>query len=132
VHVSALDRLGRDAYDIQTTARKLTERGVRVRVLNFPAIEGVMAEFFFLVMAGMAQIEKQRINERTAAGKELAKELLRTTGETQHGKLSMGRPKAADEAAVRAWKTANSASHAETAKHFGLSVSTVRRYSAKG
>jgi putative DNA-invertase from lambdoid prophage Rac len=75
-------------------------------------------------------MEKARISERTAAGRATAQALLAAGKLTQHGKGSMGRPKEADPVAVRQWKQANSASISATAKHFELSVSTIKRYCA--
>ncbi len=75
LHVAAIDRLGRDAIDVQQTVRAL----------------------------------------------------LATTGKTQHGATSMGRPVEVDLVAVKTWREANSASISKTAAHFGCSDSTVKR-----
>jgi putative DNA-invertase from lambdoid prophage Rac len=131
LHVSALDRLGRDALDVQATIRALLLKGVTVDVQGLGPISRGVGEIVVAVLAQVADLERNRIIERTAAGREVAKEALRTTGKTHHGKDSMGRPPKGDEAAVRAWRATNSASIAVTAKHFGLSVSTVKRYCAQ-
>jgi putative DNA-invertase from lambdoid prophage Rac len=75
-------------------------------------------------------MERQRINERTASGRELAKATLEATGKTHRGKESLGRPAKADAAEVKAWKLKEKASISATATHFGLSDSTVKRYCA--
>jgi putative DNA-invertase from lambdoid prophage Rac len=73
-------------------------------------------------------MERQRIIERTAQGREAARAALAATGKTHRGKASLGRPHAADPRAVRKWREENAASIAKTAQHFCLSVATVKRY----
>ncbi|HBV13476.1 MAG TPA: resolvase, partial [Brevundimonas sp.] len=75
-------------------------------------------------------MERQRIKERTQAGRAAARAALEATGRTHRGKESLGRPMAQDAAAVVAWRKENGASIAQTARHFGLSPATVKRYSA--
>ena len=82
-------------------------------------------------LAGLAQVadmERKRIMERTAAGREVARDSLARTGKTQHGKTSLGRPMAADAVEVKAWRDFNSASIAATAMQFGIGTATVKRY----
>ena len=131
VHVYSVDRLGRDALDVQTTVHRLLGKGVAVVVHGLGKIEheGV-GGIILAVLAQVAGMERRRIAERTAAGRETARAALASTGKTHRGKASLGRPPAADPAAVRAWRATNRASVAETAKHFGLSAATVKRYCA--
>ena len=89
--------------------------------------EGV-GDLILAVLAQVAEMEKKRINERTASGRELARQRLAETGKTQHGKTSMGRPAKANAAEVKAWRETNKASIAKTAEHFSLSLATVKRY----
>jgi putative DNA-invertase from lambdoid prophage Rac len=130
LHVYAVDRLGRDALDVQATVRLLLTKGVEVHVHGLGVIAKGVGELILAVLAQVADMERQRIIERTAAGRQAAREALERTGKTHKGKASMGRPHAADPAAVRAWKEAQGASIAKTAEHFGLSVSSVKRYCA--
>lgn len=130
IHVYAVDRLGRDAIDVQTTIRALLAKGVTVDVRGLGQIAPGVGELIVAVLAQVADMERQRINERTSAGRELAKTTLAATGKTHRGKESLGRPAKADAALVRAWKAENTASISRTAAHFGLSESTVKRYSA--
>lgn len=127
LHVAAIDRLGRDAIDVQQTVRALLDKGVTVHVGGLGAIGRGVGELVVAVLAQVAQMERDRINERTRQGRAVAKELLATTGKTQHGATSMGRPVEVDLVAVRAWREANSASIAKTALHFGISESSVKR-----
>lgn len=128
VHVTAIDRLGRDSIDIQMVYRDYFKaKGVALVVLGLGRIEGEMGEFFLTLMAQMAQMERNRIMSRTKAGREAARASLEATGKTHRGKSSLGRPFAHDPSTVVKWRADNGASIAVTAKHFGVSVSTVKR-----
>lgn len=128
VHVYAVDRLGRDAIDVQTTIRLLLAKGVSVNVRGLGLIGKGVGELIVAVLAQVAEMERNRIIERTAHGREVARASLAATGKTHRGKDSLGRPAAADAATVSAWRTENKASIATTAKQFNLSDSTVKRY----
>jgi putative DNA-invertase from lambdoid prophage Rac len=130
IHVYAVDRLGRDAIDVQTTIRALLLKGVTVEINVLGQIGPGVGELIVAVLAQVADMEKARINERTASGRALAKTTLAATGKTHRGKDSLGRPAKADAAAVKAWRTENKKSISEAAKHFELSDSTVKRYCA--
>jgi len=128
IHVYAIDRLGRDAIDVQTTIRGLLKKGVTVEVNGLGRIGPGVGELIVAVLAQVADMERARINERTASGRQLAKITLAATGKTHRGKESLGRPVKADPVAVRAWRSENSASIKKTSLHFELSESTVKRY----
>jgi putative DNA-invertase from lambdoid prophage Rac len=130
VHVYAIDRLGRDAIDVQATVRRMLEMGVTLNVHGIGPIAEGAGEIILAVLAQVAAMERRRIAERTAAGRQAARAALEATGKTHRGKESLGRPFAADAAAVRAWRRANKASIAATARQFGLSQATVKRYCA--
>lgn len=130
LHVAAIDRLGRDAIDVQQTVRSLRDKGVIVEVQGLGVIAEGVGDLILAVLAQVASMEKARINERTANGREVAKRMLAETGKTQHGKTSMGRPVKANAADVKAWRIENKASIAQTAEHWGLSIATVKRYTA--
>jgi putative DNA-invertase from lambdoid prophage Rac len=126
--VYAVDRLGRDAIDVQTTVRDLLARGVSVHIHGLGPIGSGAGELILAVLAQVASMEKARINERTAAGRLTAQESLERTGKTHKGKLSMGRPLEGKPEEVRAWRLENKASLSQTASEFGLSLSTIKRY----
>jgi putative DNA-invertase from lambdoid prophage Rac len=126
--VYAVDRLGRDAIDVQSTIRALIAKGVTVDVRGLGQIAKGVGELIIAVLAQVADMERQRICERTAAGRAVARAALAANGKTHKGKESLGRPAKADAEAVRAWRTENSASIRDTAAHFDLSDSTVKRY----
>lgn len=128
VHVYAVDRLGRDALDVQGTVRRLIDAGVVVDVHGLGPIGRGVGELILAVLAQVAEMERRRIAERTEAGREAARASLRATGKTHRGKDSLGRPFAANAAAVAAWRKANAASITDTAAHFGISPASVKRY----
>jgi len=128
--VCSIDRLGRDALDIQSTVRALLGKGVSVDVHGLGTIAAGVGELILAVLAQIADMERQKIRERTSAGRAKAFELLKETGLTQHGKASMGRPQSVDPSIVRDWRKANTSSIAETALHFSISPATVKRYCA--
>jgi putative DNA-invertase from lambdoid prophage Rac len=131
VCVYAVDRLGRDALDVQATVRRLLDKGVAVEVHGLGTIARGVGELILAVLAQVADMERRRILERTEAGRVAARAALEATGRTHRGKESLGRPKAQDGAAVVAWRKANGASIKGTAQHFGLSEATVKRYCAE-
>lgn len=131
VCVYAVDRLGRDALDVQATVRRLLDKGVAVEVHGLGVIARGVGELILAVLAQVAEMERRRITERTAAGRAAAKASLAATGKTQRGKESLGRPKAHDGAAVVAWRKESGASIKDTARHFNVSEATVKRYGAQ-
>ncbi|EZP71548.1 putative recombinase [Sphingomonas paucimobilis] len=128
--VYAVDRLGRDALDVQSTVRALLEKGVIVEIRGLGPIGRGVGELILAVLAQVADMERARIKERCDSGRVAARVALAATGKTHRGKTSLGRPKAQDAGAVNAWRKENSASIAATAAHFGLSTATVKRYCA--
>jgi putative DNA-invertase from lambdoid prophage Rac len=136
LHVYAVDRLGRDAIDVQITVRELIKREVAVDVYGLGRIAEGAGELILAVLSQVADMERRRIRERTAAGRELAVATLKTTGRTHRGKASMGRPLGrakggtVNPAEVVAWRKEHNASIGETAAHWKLSGATVKRYCA--
>jgi putative DNA-invertase from lambdoid prophage Rac len=126
----ALDRLGRDALDVQATVRELLGKGVVLDVRGIGPVGRGAGEIVVAVLAQIADLERQRIKERCDAGREAAKEALRITGRTHRGKQSLGRPMKKDAQEVAAWRRTHGKSITETMKHFGLSKATVTRYCA--
>lgn len=128
--VTALDRLGRDALDVQSTVRKLLDRGVTLDVRGLGPIGRGVGELIVAVLAQMADMERSRIRERCEAGRDAARAALAATGRTHRGKVSLGRPKAHNAATVAAWRKENAATVRETMAHFAISKATVARYCA--
>jgi putative DNA-invertase from lambdoid prophage Rac len=128
LHVYALDRLGRDALDVQSIVRRLLEMGVTVRVNGLGDISRGVGELIVAVLAQIADMERLRIKERCDAGRNAARAALAQTGRTHRGKASLGRPKAADAVEVAAWRKSHNASISQTMAHFGINKATVTRY----
>lgn len=126
--IYAIDRLGRDALDVQSTVRKLIDKGVTVDVRGLGAIGRGVGELIVAVLAQVADMERARIKERCEAGRDAARMSLAATGKTHRGKAGLGRPKAGDRGQVAVWRRDTGASIAATASHFGLSIATVKRY----
>jgi putative DNA-invertase from lambdoid prophage Rac len=131
LYVYAVDRLGRDAIDIQLTVRKLIDKGVTVDIHGLGPVGRGVGELIVAVLAQVANMEREKIIARTTAGRATAVASLAATGKTHRGKDSMGRPVKGDKAAVLAWRAANGASIRLTAEHFQLSEATVKRYAVK-
>lgn len=128
IRLYAVDRLGRDAIDVQSTVRTLMDKGVTLDVRGIGVIGKGVGELVIAVLAQIAEMERDRIADRCASGRQVAIESLRTTGRTHRGALGMGRPRAADADLVREWRKSNHASVSETAINFGISTATVKRY----
>ncbi len=130
VFVYAVDRLGRDALDVQHTVRRILDIGASVHVHGLGTIARGVGEIILAVLAQVADLERQKIRERTSAGRDAARASLKATGKTHRGKESLGRPKAGSPSEVVAWRKAQGASITETAAKFGISAATVKRYCA--
>ncbi|WP_109809673.1 recombinase family protein [Sphingosinithalassobacter portus] len=126
--VTAIDRLGRDALDVQKVVRDLINEGIVIDVLGLGPIAKGVGELIVAVLAQMADMERNRIKERCEAGRAAARASLATTGKTHRGKASLGRPVARDASEVRNWRRENGASIRFTARHFRISEATVKRY----
>lgn len=73
--VTKLDRLGRDAIDVSSTVKMLSENGVRVHCLQLGGLDltssaGAMT---MNVLNAVAQFERDLLIERTRAGQERAR-----------------------------------------------------------
>ena len=69
--VYAVDRLGRDSIDVQTTVRDLRALGVRVNIHGLGTVEGDTGELLLTLLAQFAQMERNRIKARADAGREM-------------------------------------------------------------
>lgn len=128
LYVYAIDRLGRDALDVQATVRLLLGMGVSIDVRGLGLISKGVGELIVAVLAQVADMERNRIIERCESGRAAARASLAATGKTHRGKASLGRPKAADPVEVVKWRRDNQASISKTMAHFGLSKATIARY----
>lgn len=119
--VLKLDRLGRDVIDVMSTVRQLSEAGIGVISLDLGDIDlaSSAGKASLGFMAVIAEMERDRIRERTADG--LAR--ARAQG------VKFGRPMAGDVEAVRRERDAG-LSQTKIADKLGLSLRTVKRYCA--
>lgn len=136
LRVTALDRLGRNAIDVQRTFEALVSKGVVVDVQGMGVIAGEVGSLLVTILSGVAQMERARIAQRTEAGRETARHLLAQGKRTQNGKASLGRPVGrvaggiqVTPGEVAAWRKEHKASIQATADHWQLSTATVKRYS---
>ena len=125
--VYSVDRLGRDAIDVQYSVRALIEKNVMVDVLGIGPIAKGVGELILAVLAQIAQMERDRIRDRCEAGRAAARASLKAHGRTHRGKPSLGRERIVDPEEVSVWRRDNGASIAATARQFGISPSTVKR-----
>lgn len=130
VCVYAVDRLGRDALDVQSTVKRLLDGGVIVDIHGLGQITGDIGKLILAVLAQVAEMERNRITERCNNGRKAAREALAATGKTHKGKHGLGRKPLDAGPAIAAWRKANDASISATAKHFGISNASVKRYCA--
>lgn len=131
VCVYAVDRLGRDALDVQGTVRTLMAKGIVVDVHGLGPITGDIGNLILAVLSQVAEMERNRIKERCNAGRDAARSAIATTGKTHKGKHGLGRKPLDQGPLIAEWRKANSASIADTAKHFGISPASVKRYWAE-
>lgn len=127
LHVYAVDRLGRDAIDVQTTVRALLDKGVEVHIHGLGVISNGVGELILAVLAQVADMERQRIKARCEAGRDAARKALAETGRTHNGKASLGRGKTGNVEDVKALKAAGKTLRQIEAET-GLSKATICRY----
>ncbi|MFL5286813.1 MAG: recombinase family protein [Rhodopila sp.] len=119
--VTKLDRLGRDAIDVQRTVAKLVAMGVRVHCLALGGVDltSPAGKMTMGVIAAVAQFERDLLIERTHAGLKTAK----AKGKKLGRKPSLSAAEAAD---VRA-KLAAGASVSALARQLKVSRMTIMR-----
>ena len=71
--VTDLDRLGRTVRGVIDTLDDLDKKGVGFECLAFPDLPREVMGFLVPILTQVAQIERQKILERTAAGREAAR-----------------------------------------------------------
>ena len=116
--VTKLDRLGRNAIDVQQTVKTLESKGIRVHCLALGGVDLTSAagKMTMGVLASVAEFERDLLIERTQAGLERAKAA---------GKV-LGRPAATSFEDVQALKQEGK-SQSQAAKELSVSLSTIKR-----
>ncbi|WP_043637603.1 recombinase family protein [Chromobacterium haemolyticum] len=127
LHVYAVDRLGRDAIDVQLTVQALRDKGVEVHIHGLGIISKGVGDLILTVLAQVADMERQRINARCEAGRDAARKALEVTGKTHRGKTSLGRGKAGSPDVIKALK-ADGKTLRQIEEETGLSKATICRY----
>ena len=125
----AVDRLGRDAIEVQNTNRTLLEKGVTLHINDLGFIGKGAGELILAVLGQVADMERHRINERTTSGRTVALASLAATGKTHKGKDSMGRKRVITEAEVQVFHGTGEGRQniAKTAKNCQVSEATIKR-----
>ena len=131
IYIYGVDRLGRDAIDVQTTVRQLIKKGVTVDVHGIGPIGQGVGEIILAVLAQLADMERHKILDRCNNGRVAARASLAEKGVTHKGKESLGRKRVKVAGEIAAWRKANDASIRDTAAHFDVSAATVKRYCAE-
>ncbi|CAE6936346.1 N terminal domain [Vibrio sp. B1ASS3] len=118
--VLKLDRLGRDAIDIQQTVQMFSDMGVRLVCLDLPVTDLSSSEgrLMLQMFGAFAEFERNRIRERTAQGLERAK---------AEGK-KLGRPPATETNRRVQLAKAQGLGQSDTARALGIGLSTVKRH----
>jgi putative DNA-invertase from lambdoid prophage Rac len=118
--VLKLDRLGRDAIDVQKTIDMLLDRGVSLRSLDLPNVNLTSAEgkLMLQVFSAFSEFERNRIRERTAEGLERAKA----------GGVKLGRPTASGTTRSVQEAKMGGLSQSGVARRLGISLATVKRH----
>ena len=118
--VSRLDRLGRNAIDVQGTIQRLADRQISVVCLNLGKTDltSPAGKMMVAMLSAVAQLERDLLIERTQAG------LARAKAEGKR----LGRPEATKTtSAVQECKAAG-LTQAQTAIRLGVSTRTVKRH----
>ncbi|ARK13206.1 recombinase family protein [Fibrella sp. ES10-3-2-2] len=121
VMVARFTRLGRSRDHLITLMRDFVQQGIRFRALDLGVDSTTTAGKLVLeIFAALAEYDRESINERTQAGRELAK------AKGTH----MGRPAGVDQAQLNKVRTAMQAGLSVSAivNLTGISESTVKRY----
>jgi len=120
--VTKLDRLGRNAIDVQSTVELLESKGIRVHCLALGGVDLTSAagKMTMGVLAAVAQFERDLLIERTQAGLQ----------RTKASGTKLGRPAAASVEDVRTLKL-EGLSQSAIAARLDVSLSTVKRLWAK-
>jgi DNA invertase Pin-like site-specific DNA recombinase len=118
-----LDRLGRNTREVLEIAETLHERGIGLRILTGKIAGDYqptgVGKFFFVILAGLAELERDLIHERVMAG---------LAASENKG----GRPFVmdADKLAIARARRDNGESPTKIAKALGMSRATVYRHLA--
>lgn len=116
--MTKLDRLGRNAIDVQSTVQLLEGKGIKVHCLALGGVDLTSAagKMTMGVLAAVAQFERDLLIERTQAG----------LHRTKAAGTKLGRPVVASVDDVRKLKV-DGLSQSAVAARLNVSLSTVKR-----
>ena len=118
--VTKLDRLARSASEGANLIRDLTDRGIKVNILNMGKVDNrPQGRLMLHILLAFAEFERDMIVERTQAGKAIA----RTKAGFREGRPPI--PQARKDAAVKLIE--DGCSYREASEKTGLSKSTIVR-----
>ncbi|HBN9761643.1 recombinase family protein [Pseudomonas aeruginosa] len=118
--VTKLDRLGRNAIDVQQTVQMLEGKGIKVHCLALGGVDLTSAagKMTMGVLAAVAEFERDLLIERTQTGIERAR--------SQGTKL--GRPEAVGTTKAVQECRAGGLSQSQTAEKLRISLATIKRH----
>lgn len=118
--VTKLDRFARSTVDAIQTVKMLSEKGVKVHILNMGLVEDTpTGRLVFNVMSAFAEFERDMIVERTQEGKAIAK---------LNPNFKEGRPKKYNKDQIaHALNLLKDHSYKEVERMTGISRSTLKR-----
>lgn len=121
--VTKLDRFTRSTQEGIETIRNLTDRGVKVNILNMGIVDisNAMGNMMFTIITAFAEYERNCINERTKEGKQIKMD--------KDPDATMGRPKKFKKAQrENALKLLEKHSYNKVSDMTGISRRTLIRY----
>lgn len=124
VITTKIDRLGRNALDVRQTVQKLADRGVKVRCLALGDVDltSTPGKMIMAVVGAVAEMERDLLIERTAAGLERAKAAGKVAG--RPARLTSDQKRAIGE------RLASGEAIAALAREYGVDRQIIRRCAA--
>ena len=134
INVYSLDRLGRNTLDVLRLVEDFSNKGIGLKVINNPTFNieagsrhNPQQKLMLTIMAGVAEMEREWINERSLAGIEAKKAKNLDAG--KNATYGFGRPKTADSKSEAIMRLVNEKhlTKQAIADQIGVGVATVYR-----
>lgn len=118
--VTKLDRFARNVFEGIELIKLLFSKGIKVHILNVGLLENTaMGNFFITTLLAVAELERAMIQERTLAGREIAR--------TKNG-YKEGRPRIPTERLELAFELKETHTYKEVERLTGISKSSLLRF----
>ena len=118
--VTKLDRFARNVFEGIELIKLLFTKGIKVHILNVGLLENTaMGNFFITTLLAVAELERAMIQERTLAGREIAR--------TKNG-YKEGRPRISTERLELALELKETRTYKEVERLTGISKSSLIRF----